>query len=131
LAARAHGRATSRNAVRFLPHVLDALPFAVTSIQVDGGGEFRGAFGCACRQRGIALYVLPPKSPKWNGCVERAHRSLREEFHGWHRHEWDLQTQNQALDAFQQHYCHYRPHGGKNRNWMTPMAYYQPLAEAA
>ena len=67
LVARATSRATSHNAARFLEQVLDAMPFAVHSIQVDGGSEQ------ACQARGIALYVLPPKSPKRGGCVERAH----------------------------------------------------------
>ena len=26
----------------------------------------------ACQRRGIALFALPPKSPKHNACVERA-----------------------------------------------------------
>jgi len=43
LVARAYSRATSHNVARFLEHVLDAMPFAVTSIQVDGGSEFRAA----------------------------------------------------------------------------------------
>ena len=29
-------------------------------------------FGAACADRGIALLTLPPRSPKLNGCVERA-----------------------------------------------------------
>jgi len=75
LVARAYSRATSHNAARFLEHVLDTMPFAVDSIQVDGGSEFRAAFERACQQRDIALFVLPPKSPKYNAHVERAHRT--------------------------------------------------------
>jgi len=131
LVARAYSRATSTNAARFLEHVLDAMPFAVTSIQVDGGSEFRAAFETACQQRDLALFVLPPKSPKYNAHVERAHRTLREEFYGQHRLELTLQAINRALDDYQQHYCHHRPHGGKKQNFQTPMAYYQRLKEAA
>ena len=49
LVARAYSRATSHNAAHFFEHVLDAMPFAVRSIQVDGGSEFRGAFEQACQ----------------------------------------------------------------------------------
>jgi len=101
------------------------------AISAGGGSEFRAAFEHACQQHGIALYVLPPKSPKYNAHVERAHRTLREEFYGQYRRTWDLQTLNTALHAFQQHYCHHRPHGGKHQNFQTPMAYYQSLKEAA
>jgi len=107
------------------------MPFAVTSIQVDGGSEFRATFERACQQRDIALFVLPPKSPKYNAHVERAHRTLREEFYGQYRHELTLHAINRALDAYQHHYCHHRPHGGKKQNFRTPMAYYQLLKEAA
>ena len=38
-------------------------------------------FETACQRRGIALFVLPPKSPICNGCVERANAAGRCEFH--------------------------------------------------
>jgi len=41
------------------------------------------------------------------------------------------EARNRALDTYQQHYCHHRPHGGKKQNFRTPMAYYQHLKEAA
>jgi putative transposase len=47
------------------------MPFPIAAIQVDGGAEFMAEFETACQQRGLVLYVLPPKSPKLNGAVER------------------------------------------------------------
>jgi transposase InsO family protein len=41
-------------------------------------------FEQACAQREIARYVLPPRSPKLNGRVERFNRTWRDEF-------WDHQ----------------------------------------
>jgi transposase InsO family protein len=35
----------------------------------------------SCQTRGIRLFVLPPRSPKLNGCVERTNRTWREEFY--------------------------------------------------
>jgi len=35
----------------------------------------------ACREKEIKLFVLPPRSPKLNGYVERAHRTHLEEFY--------------------------------------------------
>ena len=56
-----------------------ALP--VRAIQVDGGSEFQAVFEEACQARGIPLFVLPPRSPKLNECVERAQRTHTEEFY--------------------------------------------------
>lgn len=50
-------------------------------MQVDGGSEFAAGFEQACQQLGFRLFVLPPRSPKLNGHVERAHRTHTEEFH--------------------------------------------------
>ena len=50
LTAHAYSRATSHNAARFLEQTLHAMPFAIHSIQVDGGSEFRAAFEHARQQ---------------------------------------------------------------------------------
>lgn len=73
--------ATATAAVRALDALLDRAPFPVRAIQVDGGSEFMAAFEQACATRGIRLFVLPPRSPKLNGGVERANRSHTEEFY--------------------------------------------------
>jgi len=46
-----------------------------------GGSEFQSVFEEACRKRKIQLFVLPPRSPKLNGAVERANRTHAEEFY--------------------------------------------------
>src|SRR5207247_8707459 len=76
-----HGRATAHAAAGFLDTILDRMPFPVRAIQVDGGSEFMAQFEDACRQRAIRLFVLPPRSPKLNGHVERAQRTNKEEFY--------------------------------------------------
>ena len=69
---RTYSSASSRNAKRFLDYLIAQLPDALVSVQVDGGSEFRDEFESACQALGIPLFVLPPRKPKWNGCVERA-----------------------------------------------------------
>jgi hypothetical protein len=59
--------ATAKTAEEFLCTLRDRTPFSIRAIQVDGGGEFYAQFESACRERGILLFVLPPKSPKLNG----------------------------------------------------------------
>ena len=77
MVSRVRSRATARSAGRFLDEALAAFPFAVSSVQVDGGSEFMAEFEDACAKLGIQLHVPPPRRPQWNGCVERASRSAR------------------------------------------------------
>ena len=51
------------------------------AIQIDGGSEFEALFEEESQRRGIKLFVLPPRSSKLNGGVERAHRTHTEEFY--------------------------------------------------
>ena len=80
-----YSRATSRNAKRFLAYLKAQAPFPIRSLQVDGGSEFRDEFEQACQASGIPLYVLPPKKPEYNGCVERANGTSRYEFYPYRR----------------------------------------------
>ncbi len=77
----AHTRATAATAAGFLDRLVARMPFPVRAIQVDGGSEFQAIFEEACQARGIRLFVLPLRSPKLNGCVERAQRTHTEEFY--------------------------------------------------
>ncbi len=68
-----YSRATASTATDFLDTLEKRMPFLVKAIQVDGGAEFESIFEEECHRRGIKLFVLPPRSPKLNGGVERAH----------------------------------------------------------
>ena len=74
-------RATASAAARFLDALIARSPYEVRAIQVDGGSEFKADFERLCEARGVRLFVLPPRSPKLNGCVERAQRTHKEEFY--------------------------------------------------
>ncbi|MBV8458723.1 MAG: DDE-type integrase/transposase/recombinase [Acetobacteraceae bacterium] len=78
-----HQRATAHTARLALEALVARMPFRVKAIQIDGGSEFRGEFEDACRELGLLLLVLPPRSPKLNGGVERANRTHTEEFYEW------------------------------------------------
>lgn len=73
--------ATARLASEMLDALAVRMPFPVRAISVDGGSEFMAEFEAACEARGIALFVLPPRSPKLHGSVERANRTHTEEFY--------------------------------------------------
>ena len=76
-----YSRATALTARDFLDAVIERMPGPVRAIQVDGGSEFKAEFEEACKEKGLRLLILPPRSPKLNGCVERAQRTHKEEFY--------------------------------------------------
>lgn len=76
-----HGRATSTAAHLFLDTLQRRLPFPLPAVQVDGGGEFAAVFEQTRQQRGVKLHVLPPRSPKLNGQVERPNSTHTEGFY--------------------------------------------------
>lgn len=86
------------------------MPFPVQAIQVDGGSEFMAEFELACRDRGIALYVLPPRSPKLNGRVERMNGTCRRKFWEWYDGALDLPILQHALREFETFYNTQRLH---------------------
>ena len=112
------GRATAGTATAFLDSIGERMPFAVKAIQVDGGSEFKAEFEQACRDRGIRLFVLPPRSPKLNAHVERAQRTHREEFYELTNAETTVAAMNEALMDWESIYNHLRPH--QSLGYQTP-----------
>jgi len=123
--AKAFNRATAAAAASFLDKLTAEMPFAVTAIQVDGGSEFMAEFEQACADKKIRLYVLPPKSPKLNGAVERCNGAWRYEFYAVYDLPPNVQAINPILDAFQHLYNHHRPHGALGG--LTPVQYLAKL----
>jgi putative transposase len=106
----AYRRATASNARAFLDSLVARSPYRVKAIQVDGGSGFQAEFEQACQEKEIKLFVLPPRSPKLNGHVERAQRTHTEEFHDRYMGELDLKRLNQAMREWEHIYNHIRPH---------------------
>jgi len=111
-------RATATTATDFLATLQKRLPFPLRAIQVDGGSEFMAGFETACQQGGIRLFVLPPHSPKLNGCVERANRTHAEEFWECYDGDLDISTVQAALQRWEHVYNHIRPH--QALGYLTP-----------
>ena len=110
--------ATATNAAHFLDMIEQRMPFPVKAIQVDGGSEFEAIFEEKCRQRGIHLFVLPPRSPKLNGGVERAHRTHTEEFYEITDSDFSLTDLKPKLRNWELRYNTVRPH--QSLNYLTP-----------
>jgi transposase InsO family protein len=110
--------ATARSALTVLDALTERMPFAVRALQVDGGSEFMAEFEAACAERGIALFELPPRSPKLNGSVERGNRTHAEEFWQVTDAEPDLASLRPELLDWEAIYNRVRPH--QALGYLTP-----------
>ena len=119
----AHTRATSNTASAFMDTLIRRMPFPIRAIQVDGGSEFKDAFEEECQKRGIKLFVLPPRSPKLNGCVERAQRTHTEEFYEVTDTDFEITALNLALFEWEKVYNTIRPH--QALGYLTPKEFLQ------
>jgi transposase InsO family protein len=113
--------ASARSAVAILDALAARMPFGVRALSVDNGSEFMAEFEAACAERGIALLTLPPRSPKLNGCVERANRTHTEEFYEVTDAEPDLVGLRPALLDWEAVYNTVRPH--QALGYLTPAEY--------
>jgi transposase InsO family protein len=120
-------RATAGTAAAFLDELQARMPFPLRAIQVDGGSEFMAEFEAACQARDVALFVLPPRSPKLNGHVERANGTARREF--WELYDGDLELPplQAALRAWEDEYNRVRPH--QALGYQTPAEFLAGLGD--
>lgn len=116
-----YSRATAGTARDFLDRLLERMPSPVKAIQVDGGSEFEAVFEEECCRRGIRLFVLPPRSPKLNGAVERAHRTHTEEFYEVTDSNFELSQLRADLLAWEKVYNSVRPH--QALGYLTPLQF--------
>jgi putative transposase len=116
-------RATATAAAGFVDEIEERMPFGVKAIQVDGGSEFCAEFEQACKKRGIRLFVLPPRSPKLNGCVERANRTHTEEFYDVYPMIYTVAGIRAAQSKWEDIYNTVRPH--QALGYLTPLQYLQ------
>jgi putative transposase len=118
-------RATAVAAAAVLDRLAERMPFAVRAISIDNGSEFMAEFEQACEARGIRLFVLPPRSPKLHGAVERANRTHTEEFYEVTDAEPELGAFQAELRAWETVYNTIRPH--QALGYLTPAEYLASL----
>jgi putative transposase len=123
---QAHTRATAVTAAQFLDTLQQRMPFPIRALQVDGGSEFAAQFEQACQQRRLYLFVLPPRSPKLNGAVERANRTHTEEFYQITPCSWDMKPLNRELRLWERTYNTVRPH--QALGYLTPQQFLHQLS---
>jgi len=101
-----------------------SFPFPITGIQTDNGSEFRGMFAVLLQRMGIAHRFIPKRSAPWNGKVERANRSIDDEFYLNTGKPW------KTLAQYTRWYNYERYHLGKGMNGLTPYQKFQEYVAA-
>ena len=99
------------------------LPFSIIGIQTDNGSEFRGVFHKYLINKNITHRYIPKRSAPWNGKVERANRSIDDEYYLNPNRPWE------NISQYTRWYNHERPHEGKQMNYLTPYEKYLSLAK--
>lgn len=122
---KVYGSATSSLGASFLETLTDRAPFNIKAIQIDGGSEFKGEFERECQKKNITLFVLPPRRPDLNGCVERSNRTHTEEFYEVHDFSLEIPILNQQLEEWEKIYNTIRPH--QAIHYLTPLEYITKL----
>lgn len=118
--------ATAASAKRALGAIRERMPFPVRAIQIDGGSEFMNVFEEGVRDAGIELFLLPPRSPKLNGRVERANRTYREEFYDYSSAAPTVKALSIDLRRWERWYNHVRPH--QALAYLTPREFLSSFA---
>lgn len=96
-----------------------SFPFPIIGIQTDNGSEFRGTFALYLKLLGIAHRFIPKRSAPWNGKVERANRSVDDEYYLNEGKPWE------TLAQYTRWYNHERYHLGKGMDGLTPYQKFQ------
>jgi putative transposase len=119
--------ALARTAAGVLDALAERMPFPVRAISVDNGSEFMAEFEVACAERAIRLFVLPPRSPKLHGSVERANRTHTEEFYEVTDAPAELDALAAELAVWESVYNTVRPHQALGQ--LTPAEFLASLGQ--
>lgn len=108
----------ARSTIRAFHSAERSFPFQIQGIQTDNGGEFRGVFHEYLLKREIPQRYIPKRSAPWNGKVERANRSVDDEYYLNPNRPWE------RVRDYTRWYNYERPHLGKGMNGLTPYQKY-------
>jgi len=104
----------SSTTIRALKLAQKYFPFIIAGIQTDNGSEFRGKFHEYLIRERIVQRYIPKRSAPWNGKVERANRSVDDEYYLNPLRPW------KTIAEYTHWYNYERPHLGKGMNGTTP-----------
>jgi len=98
-------------------------PFKIVGIQTDNGSEFRGNFHKHLIASNIIHRYIPKRSAPWNGKVERANRSVDDEYY------LNSTKPFNSIAEYFKWYNFERPHVGQEMNGLTSYEKYLILQQ--
>lgn len=121
----------------FAQYVLATFPFPVTCVQTDNDSIFTHWYTAGpktpldrpvkahpftemCRSFGASHRLIPPRTPRLNGKVERSHQTDEQEFYGLRRYATRAELRR-AFTRWLWHYNHTRIHTGAGMAGRTPL----------
>ena len=104
-----YSRHTQQNAISFIDHVVDQLPFRIKQVRTDNGHEFQALFHWHVNDMGIEHVYIRKGTPRLNGKVERSHRTDQEEFYQLIEYKGDVDLESK-LKEWERFYNTFRPH---------------------
>lgn len=135
--SRIYPECTPSNTVEFLKRCNSFFPFKARCYQFDHGSEFtydmlvhiqkeHPVHTYLNKQAKIPFTFSPVATPRMNGCVERLHRTWREEVQDWHTWK-NPQQMHKHNRRWLKYYNQERPHFGINL--LTPLQKLQSFKE--
>ena len=115
---------SSLAAVHVFKQAQKHFPFLITGVQTDNGSEFRGEFANYLNSLNITHRFIPKRSAPWNGKVERANRSIDDEYYLNPYRPW------KTIKAYTNWYNYGRYHEGKILTGKTPFEKFKLLTES-
>lgn len=85
---------------KMLEQAINQFPFKINMIQTDNGPEFQSQFRLACLLLGAKHRYTRIRNPQENGRVERAHRSIEEDFYRRTKLSKSIYLINQQLQEY-------------------------------
>lgn len=109
-----------RNAIDFVKHLINNVPFKIQSIRVDN--RYGQIFQLFCENIGIKVIYNDPYTPKQNGKIERFHKTVKRELY-WRHCSFQDSTEllQYKLNQYLKHYNYQRKHGGYGMDRLTPV----------
>lgn len=109
-ALKVYEKHTQANAIDFVNHIIEKVPFRIREIRTDNGHEFQAKFHWHVEDLGIRHAYIRKGTPQLNGKVERSHRSDQQEFYQLLSYKGDVDLVAK-LNEWESFYNFHRPHG--------------------
>ena len=112
-ALKIYERHTRANALNFMDHIIEKIPFRIRETRTDTGHEFQALVHWHVEDLGIRHACIRRAMPQLTGKVERSNRSDQQEFYQLPSYKGGVDLEAK-LDEWERFYNFHRPRGAHN-----------------